>query len=163
MRGNVWIGSTVTGRLRSSSLVRVMHIRRGRPLISAEHDPHLPALQFQRTAKSFACVAWMRCTTSSTTMPDSTSVVKSLKPPPEASPRQILNVAVAILTPDSSLLRLLLDHLFQLIGHRLDRHFLHLRASVGPFHDAKIPLRPVATFLRIIIAEMRAAALFARD
>ena len=29
-----------------------MHISRGVPLISAEHDPHLPALQFQRHARS---------------------------------------------------------------------------------------------------------------
>ena len=36
---------------------RVMHIRRGFPLISAEHDPHLPALQFHRTARSLACSA----------------------------------------------------------------------------------------------------------
>jgi hypothetical protein len=33
---------------------RVMHISAGMPLISAEHEPHLPALQFQRTAKSLA-------------------------------------------------------------------------------------------------------------
>ena len=46
------IGSTVTGSFRSSVLSRVMHISRGLPLISAEHDPHLPALQFQRTARS---------------------------------------------------------------------------------------------------------------
>ena len=35
----------------------VMHISRGLPLISALHDPHLPALQFQRTARS---PAWVR-------------------------------------------------------------------------------------------------------
>ena len=29
--------------------MRVMHISRGLPLISAEHEPHFPALQFQRT------------------------------------------------------------------------------------------------------------------
>ena len=34
-----------------------MHISFGMPLISAEHDPHLPALQFQRTARSGACSA----------------------------------------------------------------------------------------------------------
>jgi hypothetical protein len=34
-----------------------MHISLGIPLISAEHDPHLPALQFHRQAKSFAFVA----------------------------------------------------------------------------------------------------------
>ena len=33
-----------------------MHISRGRPLISALHEPHLPALQFQRTARSPAWV-----------------------------------------------------------------------------------------------------------
>ena len=37
-----------------------MHISFGMPLISAEHEPHLPALQFQRTARSGACCAWMR-------------------------------------------------------------------------------------------------------
>ncbi len=72
--GNARIGSTVTGFVRSSVLSRVMHISRGLPLISAEHDPHLPALQFQRTARSVACSAWMWCTASSTTMPSLTSV-----------------------------------------------------------------------------------------
>ena len=38
--------------------MRVMHIKQGRPLISAEHEPHLPALQFQRTARS---PAWVAC------------------------------------------------------------------------------------------------------
>ena len=33
-----------------------MHMSFGLPLISAEHEPHLPALQFQRTARSLACV-----------------------------------------------------------------------------------------------------------
>ena len=51
-----------------------MHINRGRPLISAEHDPHFPALQFQRHARSDACSAWIWCTASSTTMPSETSV-----------------------------------------------------------------------------------------
>src|SRR5690349_4519473 len=55
--GNVRIGSTVTGSNRLSWLMRVMHIRRGLPLISAEQDPHLPALQFHRTARSGACSA----------------------------------------------------------------------------------------------------------
>ena len=36
-----------------------MHISFGMPLISAEHEPHLPALQFQRTARSLACSAWI--------------------------------------------------------------------------------------------------------
>ena len=34
---------------RLRSLSRVMHISFGMPLISAEHEPHLPALQFHRT------------------------------------------------------------------------------------------------------------------
>src|SRR5215831_16199783 len=52
--GNDFIGSTITGILRGSSDIRVMHIKRGMPLISAEQEPHLPALQFQRTARSGA-------------------------------------------------------------------------------------------------------------
>jgi len=46
------IGSIVTGLERSSWLSRVMHISRGFPFTSAEHEPHLPALQFHRTARS---------------------------------------------------------------------------------------------------------------
>src|SRR5262245_35120543 len=48
--GNARIGSTVIGSSRFSVLSRVMHISFGLPLISAEHEPHFPALQFQRTA-----------------------------------------------------------------------------------------------------------------
>src|SRR5207247_6770128 len=88
-----FIGSTVTGLSSGRSLSRVMHIRRGRPLISAEQEPHLPALQFQRQARSLAWVAWIRCTASSTTMPSLTSVLYSRNAPPEASPRQILKTA----------------------------------------------------------------------
>ena len=55
--GKARIGSTVTGFVRSSWFSRVMHMRRGLPFTSAEHDPHLPALQFQRTARSLACSA----------------------------------------------------------------------------------------------------------
>jgi hypothetical protein len=50
--GNARIGSTVIGARRSSVFNRVMHISRGLPLISAEHEPHFPALQFHRTARS---------------------------------------------------------------------------------------------------------------
>src|SRR3989442_13596923 len=55
--GKAFIGSIVTGFVRSMSLNRLMHMSRGSPLISAEHEPHLPALQFQRHARSLACVA----------------------------------------------------------------------------------------------------------
>src|SRR4051794_15148561 len=71
-----------------------MHISFGEPLISAEHEPHFPALQFHRTARSFACFAWISCTASSTTIPSTTSVEKSTTPPVPPSPRQILNVRV---------------------------------------------------------------------
>jgi len=49
--------AAVTGSFAGSSSSRVMHMSFGLPLISAEHDPHFPALQFQRTARSFACSA----------------------------------------------------------------------------------------------------------
>src|SRR3954447_23686566 len=64
-----------------------MHISFGRPLTSALHEPHLPALQFQRTARSPACVACTRWMASSTTSPVSTSTSKSWSSPPDRSPR----------------------------------------------------------------------------
>src|SRR4051794_20678642 len=72
--------------------MRVMHIRRGLPLISAEQEPHLPALQFQRHAMSGASVACRRWMMSRTTSPSLTSTSKSFRSPPEASPRQTLNL-----------------------------------------------------------------------
>ena len=75
--------SLITGKARSGVIVivsvasnvdiRVMHISRGRPLISALHDPHLPALQFHRTARSWASVCWSRWMMSRTTSPSLTS------------------------------------------------------------------------------------------
>ncbi len=56
MIGKVLIGATVTGSPSGSVSMRVMHMSAGRPLISAEHDPHLPALQFHRQARSGARV-----------------------------------------------------------------------------------------------------------
>ena len=67
--GNVLIGATVIVSPGSKVFMRVMHMSRGLPLISALHEPHLPALQFQRTARSPAWVAWSVWITSSTTMP----------------------------------------------------------------------------------------------
>src|SRR3954454_18749223 len=55
--GNAFIGCNNTGLSRGRTLNLVMHMSLGTPLISAEHEPHLPALQFQRTARSFACSA----------------------------------------------------------------------------------------------------------
>jgi hypothetical protein len=57
MRGNALIGSIVTGLSSGNSSSRVMHMSFGMPLISAEQEPHLPALQFHRQARSLACVA----------------------------------------------------------------------------------------------------------
>ena len=54
------MGDTVMVSSGLKVFMRVMHMRRGLPLISALHEPHLPALQFQRTARSGAWVAWMR-------------------------------------------------------------------------------------------------------
>ena len=75
MIGNVRIGVTVTVAPTSKVSIRVMHMSRGLPSISALHEPHLPALQFHRQARSGAWVAWMRWMTSSTTMPSSTSTL----------------------------------------------------------------------------------------
>jgi hypothetical protein len=50
-----------------------MHISRGLPFTSALHEPQRPALQFQRTARSFAWVACTRWMASRTTSPSSAS------------------------------------------------------------------------------------------
>src|ERR1051326_8892148 len=71
-----------------------MHISFGMPLVSAEQEPHLPALQFQRQARSLAWFAWISCTASRTTIPSTTSCLYSSKWPDAPSPRQILNVRV---------------------------------------------------------------------
>ena len=75
MLGNARMGSMVMGLSVGSVSMRVMHMSLGTPLISAEQEPHLPALQFQRTARSLAWVAWILWTTSRTTRPSVISVV----------------------------------------------------------------------------------------
>ena len=74
--------------------IRVMQPSRGLPLISMEQEPHLPALQFQRTARSGAWVAWSRWMMSRTTSPSFTSTVKSSSLPSPPSPRQTRNFAL---------------------------------------------------------------------
>src|SRR5712692_2331364 len=54
--GKAFIGSIVTGFSNGSSLKRAMHMSFGMPFTSAEHEPHFPALQFHRHARSVACV-----------------------------------------------------------------------------------------------------------
>ena len=71
MTGNVRSGVIVTGSSGGSTESRVMHISRGMPLTSAEHEPHFPALQFHLTARSLAWLACARWTASSTTWPSS--------------------------------------------------------------------------------------------
>src|SRR4030095_16832067 len=73
--GNALIGSTVTGLSRGNEFKRVIHISLGLPLISAEQEPHLPALQFHLAAMSFAWSAWIRWMASRTTIPGLISVV----------------------------------------------------------------------------------------
>ncbi len=73
MTGKVRIGVIVRTSSSSKIDIRVMQASRGRPLISMEQDPHLPALQFHRMARSPVCVAWSRCSTSRTTSPSLTS------------------------------------------------------------------------------------------
>src|SRR5512142_2202458 len=96
MTGNVLSGVIVISSPSSNVSIRVMHMSFGLPLISALHEPHLPALQFQRTARSGSCVAWMRCTTSSTTIPGSDATLYVFMSPPDASPRKIFIVTSAI-------------------------------------------------------------------
>src|SRR5947208_16496661 len=57
IEGKLLFGSFVTGRSNGSWLSPFIHISLGTPLISAEHEPHLPALQFQRTGIALACSA----------------------------------------------------------------------------------------------------------
>jgi hypothetical protein len=59
MTGNDFIGKMVTRLSTGRESIRVLHVSRGRPFTSAEHEPHLPALQFQRTARSGARWPWM--------------------------------------------------------------------------------------------------------
>ena len=90
MIGKVCIGATVIGSPSGSVSIRVMHMSRGLPLISAVHEPHLPALQFQRQARSGAWSAWTRWMTSRTTSPSwaGQRVVGELRRR-SASPRQM--------------------------------------------------------------------------
>ena len=66
---------TVTVSSGLKVFIRVMHIKLGLPLTSALQDPHLPALQFQRTPRSGTCVACSRWMMSSSTSPSLTSTV----------------------------------------------------------------------------------------
>src|SRR5262249_40836462 len=79
--GKLLMGSTTTGLPSGSSFIRVIHMSLGIPLISAEQDPHFPALQFHLTLRSFACSAWFLWMASRPTMPSEISVVYFSTPP----------------------------------------------------------------------------------
>src|SRR3954466_15493645 len=108
MTGNARNGVTVTVSSSPNVLIRVMHISRGRPLISALHDPHLPALQFHRTARSPAWVACSRWMMSRTTSPSLTGTGKGCRSPPSASPGHPRDAASEVM-PGTSCGRLLED------------------------------------------------------
>src|SRR5258708_2574128 len=52
--GKAFMGWTVIGSSAGSWFIRVMHISFGLPLISPQHHPHFPALQFPPTPRSLA-------------------------------------------------------------------------------------------------------------
>ena len=55
--GNVFIGRIEIDSVESYLSMRSIHASRGFPSTSAPHEPHLPALQFQRQTRSGACIA----------------------------------------------------------------------------------------------------------
>src|ERR1700674_3930792 len=87
------------GLSRGSASIRVLHVSRGRPLTSAEQEPHLPALQFQRTARSGAWCAWMWWSASSTTISGAMGTWYVTGCPPSRSPRNTSKIASAIASP----------------------------------------------------------------
>src|SRR2546427_1119056 len=107
-----------------------MHISLGRPLTSAEHEPHFPALQFQRTARSGACSAWILWTASSTTMPSPASTAYSFSSPELRVPRKIRNRRCSLTS------RPFLNQLGE-VGRQLGLSFPADRhpVRVAPHHD----------------------------
>ena len=69
------MGASVIGSPGGKWSMRVMHMRRGLPFTSALHDPHRPALQFHRQARSLAWCACTQWTASRTTIPSSSGTV----------------------------------------------------------------------------------------
>src|SRR3954471_23955897 len=57
MTGKAFIGSICTRFFHCKLLILPMQNSFGIPFTSAEHEPHFPALQFHRQARSRACVA----------------------------------------------------------------------------------------------------------
>src|SRR6202035_1349566 len=107
------------GLSRGSASIRVLQVSRGRPLTSAEHEPHLPALQFQRTARSGAWCAWIWWSASSTTIPGAIGTRYVAGCPPSRFPRNTSKIASAILRSSATCLFLFLlrNQLPDFIGH----------------------------------------------
>src|ERR1700680_3634857 len=106
------MGCTVMGLSRGDASILVVHVSRGRPLTAAEQEPHLPALQFQRSAKSGAWCAWIWWSASSTTIPGEIGTRYVAGCPPSRSPRNTSKIASAIAPP----LFLSGNNLLQVIG-----------------------------------------------
>src|SRR5690349_8872752 len=122
------MGWTTIGASRGSSSIRVLHMSLGRPFTSAEQEPHLAALQFQRTARSGARWPWMWWIASRTTMPSSTGTRYSFSSPPEASPRKTCITASATRPSSPSRFHrggLRLEQRAELVGHRGQRRLSH--------------------------------------
>jgi len=86
MTGKAFMGRTVIGSQAVYLSIRSMHISRGLPLTSPLHEPHLPALQFQRQARSGACSACTLWMASRTTMPGCRGTLYSTMAPDSGSP-----------------------------------------------------------------------------
>src|SRR5258706_9405621 len=152
MSGNARIGSTAIVSPSSKSDSLVLQVRLGRPLTSALHEPHLAALQFQRTARSGASCAWIQWRASRTTIPSSTGTSNSANVPSVVGvPRKTLRWASVI----GSLRR---DELAQVVRHRREwcGHDLHrLALETG---DAVL-LRPDRVEVREVEPTVGAATL----
>src|SRR3954451_4543361 len=154
MTGNVRIGVTVIVSAGSNVDSRVMHISDGRPLISALHEPHLPALQFHRTARSGACSAWSRWMASSTTSPSSTGTEYDAKSPPDASPRQTRMLRSCPMSVA------LLEQRLEVVRHLRQRLAVDLHRP-APLGQHQVDLAPLGVGLRIVVTGVTAATLLA--
>src|SRR5579859_3738003 len=92
LSGWTTIGAPPTAKSRT----RALQSKRGLPLISALHEPHLPALQFQRQESVLSWLAWIWWMASSTTMPGNIGTWYSRSSPPLASPRKTRRVTVSM-------------------------------------------------------------------
>src|SRR3954469_5880054 len=92
MTGKDFIGRTVITSPTGYLSTRSMHISRGLPLTSPLHEPHRPALQFHRQARSGARSAWTLWMASRTTMPGWRGTVYSTMVPDSRVPRWMLRV-----------------------------------------------------------------------